>query len=1023
MVAGKTRKTGKTRKAGEWRQAGAQRLLILALAVVLAFAGIPFTAFAAPASELPTADVLDVDFSARAAEDLSSIEHEITGGSGNIIYDETLNKYVGDFDRSSASAFKISLTDADYANLVDGLTLELVFKAQPVTDGYNNVVCNTQTAGFGVSLLAASSASATLGTAEGYVRGYANGVSGSHNYISPRKDNGVTYGEWTHAALTYDGTAVCLYLNGQLVDSRSMSGPVVFPSGSARSLVIGGDITSSGGVEDPFLGRISTTRIYGEALSADQISALATRDLTPLQKVAVEQVTVSTVSGQDAITVAAGTLVLKAEVLPLTVDNRFTWSIASGDEYATLSPQGVLAAKANGTVTVRATASDGSGVYGAKTIAISGQDGGTQPSDDVVRFGVISDTHLTATKTVEQQRLAKAFQFFSGTGDSTIDPVDAMVVVGDLTDSGVSSEMNAWKAVKDANLTVPLIANMGNHENNRWADFENATGNKANDVKVVNGYYFITLSPGGGSLNTETGRATSNSTSNYSYTVSWLEQQLAIAEAASPDKPIFVFFHHPIRGTHYMSTPWPGAGLENVFKTHPRAVTFSGHLHSTNNLSTSIWQDGGYTTINTVTTSYMWLASGMVYGEVPPNASQCAQGLLVEVNGSEVTVKNYDILADAWIDQTWNFDVGPASMRMPYTTANMTAAATAPVFPDDAAVRVSNNTLASATRAICDVNFDQAVIPGSTADTMGDIVYSYRYEFFNKTTGQVEKSFQTYSEFYFLPTPETISYSLGSPMPAGGYNGTAPVYLTPATSYELRIYAIDTFGNVSVEPLRTSFRSAGGGAYLTFDGPSTATENDTLDYTVSLGGAQNTGNVVVDLSYEGELEFLEATSLNDALGVTYTLVSTSTNTVKAVLSALEIPGLSLDDAAPVVQFSFRATGEGTGTVTLRGGEGGAYVFDGDGNFKDSEDIEIELPEGVDASIATDIAKYFDPYDFNRDGRVSIADLTYAQAFYMASAASGGDRWAHADERGIDVDANGVVDVADFIIIIEYIYQI
>jgi 3',5'-cyclic AMP phosphodiesterase CpdA len=1014
MVVGKTRKARKarkTRKVGEWQQAGAHRLLILALAAVLAFAGIPFMAFAAPGSELPTADVLDVDFSARVAEDLSSVEHEITGGSENIIYDEALNKYVGDFDRSSVSAFKISLTDADYANLVDGLTLELVFNAQPVTDGYNNVVCNTQTAGFGVSLLTASSTSATLGTAEGYVRGYANGVSGSHNYISPRKDNGVTYGEWTHAALTYDGTAVCLYLNGQLVDSRSMSGPVVFPSGSARSLVIGGDITGSGGVEDPFLGRISTTRIYSEALSAEQISALAARDLAPLQKVAVEQVIVSTVSGQDAITTAAGTLVLKAELLPLAADNRFTWSIASGDEYATLSPQGVLVAKANGTVTVQATASDGSGVYGAKTIAISGQDGAGS-EDGVVRFGVISDTHLTATKAVEQQRLAKAFQFFSGTGDSTIAPVDTMVVVGDLTDSGVQSEMDAWSAVKDANLTVPLIANMGNHENNRWAQFEEATGNKANDVKVVNGYYFITLSPGAGSLNTETGRATNSNTSNYGYAVSWLEEQLAIAEAASPDKPIFVFFHHPIRGTHYMSTPWPGYGLENVFKTHPRAVTFSGHLHSTNNLSTSIWQDGGYTTINTVTTSYMWLAAGMVYGEVPPNATQCAQGLLVEVDGSEVTVKNYDILADAWIDQTWNFDVDPASPRMPYTTANMNAAAVAPVFPDGATVQVSNNRLVG-TQAVCDVSFDQAVIPGNTADTMGDIVYSYRYDFFNKRTGQVEESFQTYSEFYFLPRPETISYSLAS----------QDIRLDANTNYELRIYAIDTFGNVSAEPLRTSFRSAGEGAYFTLDGPSAATENDTLDYTVSLGGVQNAGTVVADFSYEGELEFVEATSLDDALGVTYTLVSTGTNTVKVVLSALELPGLSLDGTAPIVKLSFKATGEGTGTVMLRGGEGGAYVLDAEGNFKDTEGIEIELPEGADASISTDIAKYFDPYDFNRDGRVSIADLTYAQAFYMVSAASGGDRWTHADERGIDVDANGVVDVADFILIIEYIYQV
>jgi hypothetical protein len=669
-----------------------------------------------------------------------------------------------------------------------------------------------------------------------------------------------------------------------------------------------------------------------------------------------------------------------------------------------------LVAKANGTVTVRATATDGSNVYGERTITISGQETTGEPSDDVVRFGVISDTHLTATKTTEQQRLAKAFQFFSGTNGSSIAPVDTVVVVGDLTDSGVASEMNAWKSVKDANLSVPLIANMGNHENNRWNEFENATGNKANDVQIVNGYYFITLSPGSGTLNAETGRASGNNLSSYAYTVSWLEEQLAIAEAASPDKPVFVFFHLPISGTHYMSTPWPGSGLENVFKGHPRAVTFSGHLHSTNNLSTSIWQDGGYTTINTVTTSYMWLAAGMVYGEVPPNATQCAQGLVVEVKGSEVTVKNYDILADAWIDQTWNFDVNPANLRMPYTTANMSAAATAPVFPDDAELTVSNHRLVG-NQAVCDISFDQAEIPGTTAENMGDIVYSYRYDFFNKRTGVVEESFQTYSEFYFLPTPETISYSLGS----------NNVRLDAATNYELRVFAIDTFGNASEKPLIKSFRSAGGGAFLSVEGPATATENDTLDYNISLGRVTDAGTLVVDAAYEGDIEFLEAASLVDGLDVLAT-IKKADGSLKVVLSALELPGLSLDDATAILKLSFRPTGEGTAKVTLVGGSGGAYLFKDDG-FDNTEDIEIAAPDGADAVVSTEITKYIDPYDFNRDGKVSVADLTYVQAFYMASQESGGQRWDHVVERGMDVNADAVIDVADFILIIDHIYGV
>jgi hypothetical protein len=168
------------------------------------------------------------------------------------------------------------------------------------------------------------------------------------------------------------------------------------------------------------------------------------------------------------------------------------------------------------------------------------------------------------------------------------------------------------------------------------------------------------------------------------------------------------------------------------------------------------------------------------------------------------------------------------------------------------------------------------------------------------------------------------------------------------------------------------------------------------------------------------LEFLEAASLDPALGVIYTKANPAAGTVKVALAALERPGLLLDGESPIVKFSFTATGEGSGTVTLTGGTGGAYI-DNESLFGTTEDIEMSIPAGTDASVSTDIAKYFDPYDFNRSGKVSIADLTYAQVFYGASAEVGDERWAHVIERGIDVDGSDTVDVADFIIIIDYIY--
>lgn len=394
-----------------------------------------------------------------------------------------------------------------------------------------------------------------------------------------------------------------------------------------------------------------------------------------------------------------------------------------------------------------------------------------------VSFGVVSDTHVRQDKATEKSRLAKAASFFSQAG------LDRMVVAGDLTDSGSASEYDAWGSIINENLSIPLIASMGNHENNSADYFTKTTGNKPNNHQVVNGYHFITLSPGSGQLDPETGKGTTQGGGNYSYAVEWLEEQLTAAEADTPDKPIFVFFHHPIKNTFYVSTEWYGSGLDEVFKSHPHAVTFSGHIHSPNNMPTSIWQDGGYTAVNTVTLSYMEMETGMIYGSVPPNASQIAQGLVVEASGSRVTIKNYDFLADKWIPQTWTFDVNET---LPYTDERAESAK-APYFEEGAALTVSEIKDDSAR-----LTFDQAKVP---ENNVGDLVHSYKYEFINTDTQTVVKTFKTWSNYYLQPMPEQITQV--APDLEGG------------TSYEVRIYAIDAYQKMSEDYLTQTFKTTG----------------------------------------------------------------------------------------------------------------------------------------------------------------------------------------------------------------------
>ncbi len=89
-------------------------------------------------------------------------------------------------------------------------------------------------------------------------------------------------------------------------------------------------------------------------------------------------VTSITVQGQGSvstITTSAGTLQIVETVLPANAtDNSVTWSVANGTGSATINPTtGLLAATGDGTVTVTATANDGSGITGSTIITISNQ--------------------------------------------------------------------------------------------------------------------------------------------------------------------------------------------------------------------------------------------------------------------------------------------------------------------------------------------------------------------------------------------------------------------------------------------------------------------------------------------------------------------------------------------------------------------------------------------------------------------------------------------------------------------------
>ncbi|HPC65523.1 MAG TPA: hypothetical protein PK525_12995 [Anaerohalosphaeraceae bacterium] len=78
-------------------------------------------------------------------------------------------------------------------------------------------------------------------------------------------------GQWAHVAVTFDGTTVSLYRNGELVSS----GVVPFSGGTAANLVLGATELSDADVFSwPFHGGLDDVRIYNYALDAAAVAHL-----------------------------------------------------------------------------------------------------------------------------------------------------------------------------------------------------------------------------------------------------------------------------------------------------------------------------------------------------------------------------------------------------------------------------------------------------------------------------------------------------------------------------------------------------------------------------------------------------------------------------------------------------------------------------------------------------------------------------------------------------------------------------
>ena len=157
------------------------------------------------------------------------------------------------------------------------------------------------------------------------------------------------------------------YMVGQWLDTSGGVIRCTYSDGSTMEIMLTNSMVS--GFENATAPGVYTLTIrYTE----DGVVAQTTYEITMVGEPDPGPVLVTsiTVSGGKEVTVG-NTLQLKAEVKPNNAaDSSVTWSIISGNEFATISQNGLLTAVAPGTVTVQVAANDGSGVKATHKVEV-----------------------------------------------------------------------------------------------------------------------------------------------------------------------------------------------------------------------------------------------------------------------------------------------------------------------------------------------------------------------------------------------------------------------------------------------------------------------------------------------------------------------------------------------------------------------------------------------------------------------------------------------------------------------------
>ena len=439
-----------------------------------------------------------------------------------------------------------------------------------------------------------------------------------------------------------------------------------------------------------------------------------------------------------------------------------------------------------------------------------------QENHPPLTFAVISDIHFgNNVNEGPLVKVPKALKNITSYGE-----LDAMVVVGDLTEGGtVQQYQQLLKTFKDTTLfTNPvneLFFLMGNHDNydtNGKSNYQTYLKSYNNgepypflNYQVIKGYPFITVSTFS-SRNSDIDAPLYGMLAYPTETVNWLEENMEKASQECPGKPIFVFTHVPPRWTCYSSwtehengVSWCMQVLNPVLNKYPQAVVFAGHSHYPIGDPRSIHQGANpnstrqnyYTVINTASTTYSEIHENAVdEGPHPEKHGYVTEGLIIhELANGDIEIRRYDTYRNEEIaaDKRWVLKAPFDGSQFTYAdirdaddnplNKNLYGGGEAPKFKEDATM-----TLVAGSTAV-KVTFPQA--------SDDDCVFRYSLKVYNASSKTCVSTAHVFSQFYLnSDMPKVLSHTVGG--------------LQAKTDYYIEVRALDSYDNAS-DPIVTSF--------------------------------------------------------------------------------------------------------------------------------------------------------------------------------------------------------------------------